>query len=197
MPRQAEARHVSSRRARVAVLLVDLLQDFPGEEGGQLHGETVKILPSLRRLVREARRHDVPLVYVNDHMGRWDSERRETIRRAERGPRGDVARALRPRRSDLFVLKPARSAFYQSPLEALLGALGAKRLILAGVATDVCLLATASDALVRKLDCVVPADCCATLTPERQAHALAVLGGALGADVRPLASLRWPARRHA
>jgi nicotinamidase-related amidase len=188
MPRQAEARHVSSRRSTLAVLVVDLLQPFAGEEGELLWGQTRKILPALRKLLKVARARGVPVIYVNDHFEGWDSDRRSTIA----ATRAEVLRGLRPRRQDLFVLKPARSAFYQCPLESLLEALGVKRLVLTGVATDVCVLATASDALVRKFACVVPADGCATLSTARQTRALRLMDEALGIDVRESETIRWP-----
>jgi nicotinamidase-related amidase len=183
MARRAEPEHVGERRAASVLLLVDFLQPYPGDEGALLHRETRAVLPAVLALRRAARRADVPVVYVNDHFGHWRSRCDQTIARAASGPRGDIARRLRPSSRDYFVLKPGRSGFYQSPLESLLAAFGARGVVIAGVATDLCVLATAGDAVMRKLRVTVPPGCSASITPARHRRALALLGD-MGCAVR-------------
>jgi nicotinamidase-related amidase len=52
--------------------------------------------------------------------------------------------------NDYFVIKPQFSGFYSSNLSALLPRLVARRLILTGVAADICVLFTAADAHMRE-----------------------------------------------
>jgi nicotinamidase-related amidase len=193
MPRRAEPDHVGHRHSREALLVIDVLQAFSGEEGAALREQLEPSVARIARLLRQARRRKIAVIYVNDVAGTWRSNPEESFARAARTARGGaIARRLRPHRDDLIVLKPARSGFYQTPLEVLLQTLGAKRLVVTGVATDVCVLATVSDALVRKFDCVVPADCCATIDPGRQSAALVVLDEGLRVDTRPLGDRVWP-----
>ena len=63
------------------------------------------------------------------------------------------------------------------PTALLLKHLGAQRLVLAGVTSDQCVLATAADTKMRDYEVVVPHGAVASLTSERAvAHFEAVLG---------------------
>ena len=151
------------RRGKDALLLIDVINDleFPGAD---------KVLPWAERLVRplrsicgEARRHGVPVIYANDNFGLWNGSRADVVahctRKGARGAR--VARALRPHRADYFVLKPRHSAFFATPLPPLLEHLGVERLVLTGMATNMCVVATAHDAKMHGYPIVVLSDCCA------------------------------------
>ncbi len=157
MPTRAEPHHVHER-SRTALVLVDVLQNFPGDVGKELHQEVREALPQIAALRRRARSLRIPVIYVNDQDGRWLSSRGSLIARATRGARGDIARALRPAARDLLVLKLGRSGFHQSRLEAILEVFGVRGVVIAGAATDVCVLATAQDAVPRKLRVAVPRD---------------------------------------
>jgi nicotinamidase-related amidase len=88
---------------------------------------------------------------------------------------GDGARItamLAPDDEDYFVLKPKHSAFFGTPLELLLQHLRAHRLVLTGVASDQCVIATAMDARMRDLQVVVPGDCVASQSAARNRRAL-------------------------
>lgn len=57
------------------------------------------------------------------------------------GVRGEpIAKLLAPEKSDFFVLKPKHSAFFATTLDTLLKYLEIDTLILAGIATDMCVL---------------------------------------------------------
>lgn len=170
MPRRSPTQPVSAsdRRVRLdpradALLIIDVINDleFPGGE---------KVLPWAQRLVRPllsmraaCRRAGVPVVYANDNVGLWHGSRNEILARcARRNARGrDVSLRLRPGKNDYFILKPRHSAFFCTPLRPLLEDLGVKRLILAGMATNLCVLTTAHDAAMHGYGLVVLSDCCA------------------------------------
>ena len=63
-----------------------------------------------------------------------------------------MAERLRPDDNDYFVIKPQFSGFYSTNLPVLLPKLGVDRLILTGVATDICVLFTAGDAHMREIE---------------------------------------------
>ena len=96
----------------------------------------------IRELKTRARDVDIPVIYVNDNFGQWKSDRRALIRHClEDGVRGEeIVRLLAPDDDDYFVLKPKHSGFFSSNLDMLLDYLGAKTLILAGMAGDICVL---------------------------------------------------------
>ena len=151
-----------------ALLIVDVLNDleFPGGE---------KVLPWAQRMVERlapllerARKAGVPVVYANDNFGHWRSNFSDVYREATReGARGrDVAAALKPAETDLFILKPKHSAFFATSLVPLLEHLGTKNLILAGIATNLCVFFTAHDAHMHEYDITVLSDCCAAESDE-------------------------------
>jgi nicotinamidase-related amidase len=72
----------------------------------------------------------------------------------------------------------------------LLAYLGARTLILTGVAGNMCVLFTANDAYMRDYRLVVPADCVASETRRENLQALGIMRTLLKADVTPSARLR-------
>jgi pimeloyl-ACP methyl ester carboxylesterase len=74
--------------------------------------------------------------------------------------------------SDYFVLKPKHSGFYDTTLETLLESLAIRRVIVTGMAGNICVLFTANDAYMRGLRVIAPSDCIVSNTPEDNAHAL-------------------------
>jgi nicotinamidase-related amidase len=181
---------MSSRTPRTAVLAIDLVSDFRFDDGLALRDRLRPVAPAIGALLRRARRAKVPVIYVNDHVGRWRDTFHDLVPRARHGHGADIVRRIAPTRADYHVVKPRRSGFLYTPLALLLSDLGAKRIVLVGVSTDMCILATAADAQNRKLEVVVPADCCCALTDARHAQAIALLRDSIGADVRPSDRLR-------
>jgi nicotinamidase-related amidase len=80
------------------------------------------------------------------------------------------------------VLKPKHSGFYSTTLDLLLTHLGAKNLILTGIAGNNCVLFTANDAYMRDFKVFVPSDCVVSNTEEENAHALKQMETVLKAD---------------
>jgi nicotinamidase-related amidase len=178
--------HASRPTVPVALLIVDVINDFRFEEGRATLEAALPMAERIRALKRRARRAAVPSIYVNDNFGRWRSDFRSLVARCLRaGSRASrVAKSLRPHGTDYFVLKPRHSAFFSTPLELLLEHLGARSLILTGLLTDSCILFTAQDAYLRGYKIVVPHDCVCARTPQDQRRALDHLRRALKADVR-------------
>jgi nicotinamidase-related amidase len=63
-----------------------------------------------------------------------------------------------------------------------------RRVVLTGIATDQCILASALDARMRKLETVVARDGTAAMTPQRHRNALAVMKE-MEVDVRSCARI--------
>ena len=79
------------------------------------------------------------------------------------------------------MLKPKHSGFYDTTLDTLVKQLRIRRVILTGIAGNICVLFTANDAYMRDLKLFVPADCVVSNTPEDNAHALRQMRGVLKA----------------
>ena len=172
--------------------MLDVINDleFPG--GARLLRHAVPMARRLARLKARARRAGIPAVYVNDNYGRWRSDFRHlTAHCRQAGVRGrPIAELLAPDTDDYFVLKPKHSGFYSTTLDVLLAYLGARTLVLTGMAGNICVLITAHDAHMRDFRLVVPADCIASETSGDNRRALAAMRDLLGADVTPSTRLR-------
>src|SRR5688572_9818036 len=95
----------------------------------------------------------------------------------------DFVRAIAPDDEDYFVLKPMHSAFYQTPLEALLRYFGATSITLCGLATNSCIVYTAHDAKMRDIQVTVASDCCAASTARLHDQALAHMKSTTGTRI--------------
>lgn len=167
------------------LLVIDVVNDlaFPGAEKVLPWAE--KLAGKLAKFRAGARRVGMPVVYANDNFGLWHASFEEVYRHCTRkSARGAaVSRRLRPGREDYFILKPRHSAFFASSLLPLLEDLGARRLILAGIATNLCVLFTAHDAHMHGYKMVVLSDCCAAESDSDHNVALRQLRDFCGATV--------------
>jgi nicotinamidase-related amidase len=175
----------------VALLLIDVINDLEFDGGEILLRQALPMLTPLATLKRRAKQAGIPVIYVNDNFGRWQSNFAKLLDHClQDGVRGQpLAEQLRPEEDDYFVLKPKHSGFYATTLDLLLRYLKVTTLILSGLTGDICVLFTANDAYMRDLHVVVPADCVASLQPDENRHALAHMHRVLKADIRPSAAL--------
>lgn len=184
--------NVSVPAAGTALLLIDVINDldFPGSE--DLVAQAEPMAGRLAVLKRRARRARIPAIYVNDNFGQWRSDFQRTVAHctSRSSPGWRVSRQLRPTSSDYFVLKPKHSGFFGTTLESLLLALGIRRVILTGIAGNICVLFTANDAYMRNLRIVAPSDCIVSNTEDDNAYALRQMRMVLKADVAPSTRLR-------
>jgi nicotinamidase-related amidase len=173
-------------RHRCALLLIDFINDLEFSSSEAMLPQALAAARATARLKRRATRAGVPVIYVNDNFGRWQSSFEQVVAycRREGAPGREVTSLLKPRKQDYFVLKPRHSAFYQTPLALLLEDLGAKRLILSGVLTDSCVLFSANDAYLRGFRLFVPDDCVAAREAAHTAQALDYMRRSLKADTR-------------
>lgn len=169
---------------RAALLIVDMINcfDFPG--GEILRARAHQIVEPILRLRRSAEETGSPVIYVNDNFGEWHSERTRLLKRAASSD-AKLARRIAPKEDDYFIIKPQFSGFYATNLPVLLPKLGVRRLILTGVATDICILFTAADAHMRDYDLWIPSDAVAAECETRGRWALEIMGNSMGAQTAP------------
>jgi nicotinamidase-related amidase len=168
----------------VVLILIDTINDLEFEGGEQLLAPAIAAADRIAELKERARRSGIPTIYANDNFGRWRSDFQEVVKHClSDGVRGQpLAERLAPDAKDYFVLKPKHSAFFATTLETLLEYLGARRLILTGFATEICVKFTAMDAFMRDYEVYVPADCVASEIEEERRRALDYLGRVCSAD---------------
>jgi nicotinamidase-related amidase len=184
-----------TRRPRVppsALAIIDMINTWEIADGDALLRQSARIVAALARLKARAQAAQVPVIYVNDNFGQWRSDFKQVIAAArETNLRAaQIVDALVPGDDDYFVLKPKHSAFFGTPLELLLEKLRVERLILCGVAGDQCVLASASDALLRGYEAVVPNDTIACRSAARTRAVLMHFRDAMDIATPPSRSVR-------
>jgi ureidoacrylate peracid hydrolase len=167
---------------QTVLTIVDYQNDFCHEDGaiaelGQSTRRAREILPSIEELLAAARAAGVPRVFVRVAHSQWtdtpawlrrgaggtiiDAERRPIARE---GTWGAELYKLVPQPDELVLTKHRYSAFAHTPLALILQAQGAETVTIAGVQTNVCVHASARDALQHGFVPVVVEDCVAAGT---------------------------------
>jgi nicotinamidase-related amidase len=163
-----------SESPNTALLLIDWLNpfDFIGGQNLKKHAELA--LPNAMALARWCQDREFPVIIVNDNFGQWSSDQQALWRRAlsEDFPGQKIARTLTELENDYFVLKPRHSAFHHTVLDLLLKQLETERLILSGLASNICVLFTANDAHLRDFSLWVPTNCSAAETQQDHDYAM-------------------------
>ena len=173
-------------KSRVALLLIDLISDFDFPDSDKILKNTQQMVRNVADLKARAKKCGVPVIYINDNFGKWQSDLKKllkhTLRKSSKG--SNLVKIIKPDEEDYFVLKPKHSGFYSTTLDILLKYLGAETLILTGIATDICILFTANDAYMRDYKLYIPQDCVATLSEKENKQTLKYMEKNLKADIR-------------
>ena len=173
--------------AGTALLLIDVINDLAFEGSEPLIRQAEPMALRLAALKRRAAQAGVPVVYVNDNFGQWRSDFRQTVAHCTRpsSPGRVVSVRLRPTARDYFVLKPRHSGFHDTTLGTLLRDLRTRRVIVCGIAGNICVLFTANDAYMRGLRILAPADCIVSNTVEDNDAALRQIEVVLKGSLTP------------
>jgi nicotinamidase-related amidase len=188
MPRESHDLHGSAPdKSNAVLLLIDVINDFDFPEGDELLRLAMPVGKNIAELKQRAKAAGLPVIYVNDNFGHWQSDFKKVIAHCtESDAKGkSFVEPLVPEDDDYFVLKPKHSGFYSTTLDLLLTHLGAKNLILTGIAGNNCVLFTANDAYMRDFKVFVPEDCVVSNTEEENRYALKQMETVLKADTSP------------
>src|SRR5690242_655539 len=183
-------------KCRAALLVIDMINAFDFEGADEMLPRALDAAKAIARLKQRCRDAGLPTVYVNDNFGRWRSDFRQLLERVLDSPGRDIGRLLAPRADDYFVLKPKHSGFQFTTLQLLLAHLGARTLVLTGVAGNFCVLFTAHDAYMRDYHLIVPSDCIASQTEDEDAYALAHMARVTKADTPRSSEIDFSSLQH-
>ncbi len=174
---------------KVAILVIDMLNDFI--TGKRMIKQAKEIVPRIRELLEHARRLGLPVIYAKDaHVPGVDKEFELWGEHAVAGtPGADVVPELKPAKGDFVVEKRRYSAFFQTDLDLLLRELGVKRIVLVGVATDVCVQHTAADAFFRGYQIVIVKDCVSATNEQANDRSIEYMRKVYGASLKTLNEL--------
>ena len=76
---KSEPRQGGGERPGVALLVIDMINDFEFPGGDQILPFVEQAAQSIASLKARARREAVPVVYVNDNFGKWRSDFAATL----------------------------------------------------------------------------------------------------------------------
>src|SRR3954465_9336567 len=164
-------------KSDIALLLIDVINDLDFPEANRLLRYARPMARKLLKLKKRAKKAGVPVIYVNDNFGRWQSDFRRQVQHClrEKSHGREIVSLLQPADDDYFVLKPKHSGFFSTTLETLLHYLGSQKLIITGLAGNFCVLFTANDAYMRDYELIIPSDCTASNSATENREALALM----------------------
>lgn len=172
---------LSERPQETIVVVVDMLNDFVGDEDG--NGALVvpgarKLIPNIRDVVREAMSRGVYVCYVNDAHSPQDREFRQFPPHAIHGTYGaQVVQELRPNpKENCGVIQKTTFGVEASHPTRPHQYFGFKHYIFTGVATEYCILVNAKDALRRNKKVTLLTDCIAGVDTVACMEAMLMLG---------------------
>lgn len=167
-----------------ALLIVDMLNDFV-RQGAPLEVPSSRsIIPAIRRRIEEARSQGIPVIYICDAHEADDKEFDVWPPHAVKGSDGArVVEQLAPLPGEIIVEKTRYSGFYGTRLEDILRKIGVERVVIVGILTNICVLFTAADAVMRGFEVEIPRDSVAASSREENDFVLDQMAKVLGAKI--------------
>ena len=161
------------------LLLVDVINPLNFPTAQDILPSAAEAARAIAKLKARHTKRGLSCIYANDNYGTWHSEFRDILAACceLQGERGEMARLLAPAPEDLVILKPQHSAFHSTPLQHLLTKMKAEKLTIVGLAADMCVMLTATDARMLGYKVWVPQDCTAAESAQRKDNALQQLHG--------------------
>jgi len=158
-----------------ALLVVDVQNDFVSPKGsaaqrGEDVSASVAMVPRLIRLIDEARRVGLTVVYIRTTHGEWTDtpswiyrkSQQKVLNTCREGTWGaEFYEGIAPLPTERVVIKHRYSAFINTDLNTVLKARGIESVLTTGVATNVCVETTTRDAYMYDYYVTMVGDCSA------------------------------------
>jgi len=174
---------LSYKKENSALIIIDMQNAFIRLEGslskmGLDTSRTSNAIEPIKRLKEEFKAQKLPVIYLQ-HTHRKDGLDAGLIAKVfppimdlghciEGTWDGEIISELNPETNDYVVKKHRFSGFYNTQLEDVLRSLGIKRLVVTGIATNVCVESTIRDAFYRDYNVFVPREATASYTAEEE-----------------------------
>ena len=172
--------------SKKAVLVFDMLEDFLAEEGTLYIGPAAKnVRLKVEERVKEARREGHPIFFICDSHLPQDKEFEMFPPHCIQGEKGaQVVSEISPLSHERLIFKRRYSGFFGTDLDLSLRELGVRRLELAGVCTQICVLYTAADARSLGYEVELYRDAVASFDEEAHRFALNEMEKTLGVEIK-------------
>lgn len=169
-----------------ALLVIDMLNDFVLPGAPLEVPETRNVIPAIRREIDRAHAEARPVIYICDAHEPDDKEfsKFRWPAHAVKGTQGaQVIEELKPVAHDIVITKNTYSGFFGTNLDQTLKGLGVDSLRLTGCVTHICVMFTASDAVLRDYKVTVVEDGVAGITKEDHDAAIRIMKNVMGVVV--------------
>lgn len=154
-----------------ALLVVDMTYGFVDDRFPTGYSKTGEpCLRNIRKLIDASKSRGLQVIYTRDmsdpeevyriHRGAWNFKSRPTNEEV-REEYNTIHRMIEPKSEDIVIQKSKPSAFFGTPLVAMLNYLGVDSIILTGMVTSGCVRASALDAFSYNYRVTVPIECVA------------------------------------
>lgn len=160
---------------QAAILVIDMVKDtFSEDHHYPITPFARAIVPAINRITSWARERDFPVVFACDSFLEDDFIFRGKMQpHSLQGTSGsEVTDLLDVDPGDVYLPKRRFSAFYQTDLDQSLRGWGVDTVILCGIATHFCVLASGLDALSCDFPVVLVEDATASFSAEAQQNTL-------------------------
>lgn len=169
--------------SKTALLIIDMINDFNFQHGEILAEKAKVITDHIYQLKNQCRKENIPVIYVNDHYNLWQAELEKIIHYCKNDRSESIIEKIKPTDEDFFLIKPRHSAFFGTALHTLLTNLKVNRLILTGLAGNICVLFTANDAYMREIPLLIPDNCIASVDDEDNKYAIRMMRNVMRANI--------------
>jgi ureidoacrylate peracid hydrolase len=164
-----------------AIVMVDMQNMYLEQDRRDLYGwpsiwDFDRVVQECADLLAGARAQSIPIIYTRQVSRADGADMTPSARRllatlpdasaaVDTKPDGwasEILDAVAPQQGDIVIQKLRWDAFFGTELDNILRNLGAQRLIVAGLQTNVCIETTARTALMKNYDVAVPEDAVST-----------------------------------
>ncbi|MHB8895755.1 MAG: cysteine hydrolase family protein [Candidatus Geothermincolia bacterium] len=173
--------------SRTALIIADMINDFVLPEGKLYVPGIEEIVPNIAALIDEAHEAGAPVIFVDDAHAPDDAEFKQWGEHAVTGSWGSkVVEALAPSEHDYVLEKTKYTVWYKTGLDNLLvEKLGVNHVVITGTVTNICVMVSAIEALMRGFKVTVPRSAVKGLNEKDHEWALDQLERVFGAIVVP------------
>jgi nicotinamidase-related amidase len=152
--------------ASTALVIIDMQNDFVGDEGTLQVKDAPGTVAAISRLLDLARDSEMRVVFSQDTHDTGDPEFEIWPEHALRATWGwEIIDELAPRNGELVVQKVRYDAFYGTQLDHTLRLWNVQTIVLCGTVANICVHYTAASAALRWYDVVIAKDSVSAIEP--------------------------------
>ena len=152
--------------AKTALIIVDMVRDFTDPEGLVFYPENQKILPRIKKVLDESRKHELLIVFLQ-HCNRKDKVDKKAQSMRPNCIEGTFGIEIDPmlevdEKKDYVIRKRRYSGFFGTDLDLVLRENEVENVVVVGTKTNCCIRATVTDAFYLNYNPYVIRECVAT-----------------------------------